>query len=154
MANGEAVIGHNVVISMADTSGGSYTAIPHVDDITPPASEWDKHTSQPTDAPNRMKRKKLGMRDIGPVVFKIEYAPANTTHAALVAAHESGAAKWFKIIYPQVDGSAGSGASYTVGPFEAYISKFTPGAVNTRGFMMADVELTYTGDSVGGIPMP
>lgn len=150
MANTAARIGYNCDISYSATVGGSYTSLGEVIKLKPPGISVDEH--QADTLGKLVKEFVQGLLEYKPCTIKIRWAPENTTHQAILTKIRARSKHFWKIILPQADGTAGSGANYTVGPFEAFVKDFEPGEVANDGTIEADITLRYTGDTTNNIP--
>ena len=114
-----------------DATDGS-TPIGNVAGITPPQPTRDVAEVDELNPTDEIKRKLLGLIDMGEASFTINYDP--TSHSAIETAFYNGTKQKCKITYPAPISKSVS--------FDAYVTGFAPQEIASGDVMQAEVTLT------------
>lgn len=117
------------------------TPIAQVSSITPPGPTRDTVEVDDLNPADEVKKKLLGLIDVGEATLTLNFDPANLGHSALEAALYSGALQTCKIKYP-------TGSGYT---FSGYVTGFAPQEITAGDVMQAEVTITVTTKPTYGV---
>lgn len=117
------------------------TPIGRVASITPPGPQRDVAEVEDLNPTDEIKKKLLGLIDLGEMSLTINFDPADSGHAGLEAALYSGALQTCKIKYPTRSG-------YT---FSGYVTGFAPQEISAGDVMQAEVTITVTTKPTYGV---
>ena len=117
------------------------TTIAQVASITPPGPTRDTVEVDDLNPADEVKKKLLGLIDVGECALTLNFDPANAGHSALEAALYSGALQTCKIKYP-------TGSGYT---FSGYVTGFAPQEITAGDVMQAEVTITVTTKPTYGV---
>lgn len=132
---------------MSETTGlktifklGAVT-IAQVAGIGPPGATRDVVEVDDLNPADEIKKKLLGLIDVGECALTLNFDPANNGHAAIEAALYSGALQSCAIKYP-------SGSGYS---FSGYVTGFAPQEITPGDVMQAEVTITVTTKPTYGV---
>jgi hypothetical protein len=117
------------------------TTIAQIAGIGPPGATRDVIEVEDLNPTDEVKKKLLGLIDVGECTLTLNFDPANSGHQALEAALYSGALQTCKIKYP-------GGSGYT---FSGYVTGFAPQEIAPSDIMQAEVTITVTTKPTYGV---
>jgi hypothetical protein len=117
------------------------TTIAQVAGISPPGPTRDVIEVEDLNPTDEVKKKLLGLIDVGECTLTLNFDPANAGHQTLEAALYSGVLQTCKIKYP-------GGSGYT---FSGYVTGFAPQEIGPSDVMQAEVTITVTTKPTYGV---
>jgi hypothetical protein len=145
MSGTQSKIGFGITLSHSTTSGGSYTAIAEILELTPPAPSVDEVKVYRSDNTAAVVEKIPGWTEVGDCDMTITYTPAN--RAALEG--YLGVPAFWKITYPTCGTQTVQGDIDAFGGFLKEIGKETPlkDAMKCKAKIAINGGVTYTAGS-------
>lgn len=110
-------------------------------DITGPQLSTDTDEVTNHSSPDNTEEHIATIKRTGEIAFPLVFNPGDTGHQALFAAWEDRSKDDYVMTFPDEDGIAGAGASWT---FKAYCTGFS-NAAPVNGHLSADITLRVTG---------
>lgn len=120
------------------------TPIGQIQDIDGPQLATDTDETTNHSSPDHTEEHIATIKRTGEISFPLVFNPGDTAHAALFAAWDDRTLDDYVMTYPDEDGTAGAGASWT---FTAYCTGFANSAP-VAGHLAADITLRVTGSPV------